>query len=51
MRRPRCTFFPRVSGKVAMAALKGDKSMSEFIVQFELHFNYITQFRQHVMTH
>ena len=50
MRRPRRTFSPEFRAKVALAALKGDKTtVAEFAEQFELHPNQIIQFRQHAV--
>ena len=49
MRRPRCTFSPEFRAKVALAALKGDKTVAELAEQFELHPNQIIQFRQHAV--
>ena len=37
MRRPRRTFSPEFRAKVALAALKGDKTVAELAEQFELH--------------
>jgi transposase len=44
MRRPRRTFSPEFRAKVALAALKGDKTVAELAEQFELHPNQIIQF-------
>jgi transposase len=49
MRRPRRTFSPEFRAKVALAALKGDKTVAELAEQFELHPNQIIQFRQHAV--
>ena len=43
MRRPRRTFSPEFRAKVALAALKGDKTVAELAEQFELHPNQIIQ--------
>ncbi len=37
MRRPRRTFSPEFRAKVALAALKGDKTVAELAEHFELH--------------
>ncbi|NBP36644.1 MAG: IS3 family transposase, partial [Betaproteobacteria bacterium] len=49
MRRPRQTFSAEFRAKVAIAALKGDKTLAELSEQFELHPNQIIQFRQHAL--
>ena len=49
MRRRRRTFSPEFRAKVALAALKGDKTVAELAEQFELHPNQIIQFRQHAV--
>ena len=49
MRRPRRTFSPEFRAKVALAALKGDKTVVELAEQFELHPNQIILFRQHAV--
>ena len=49
MRRPRRTFSPDFRAKVALAALKGDKTVAELAEQFELHSNQIIQFRQYAL--
>jgi hypothetical protein len=45
--------FARVSSraKVAIAALKGDKTLAELAEQFALHPNQIIQFRQYALEH
>jgi transposase len=47
MRRPRRAFSPEFRATVALAALKGDKTLAELAEQFELYPNQIIQFRQH----
>lgn len=37
--------------KVAMAALKGDKTLSEFAAQYEVHSTQITQWKQQLRQH
>lgn len=37
MRRPRRTHSPEFKAKVALAALRGDKTLAELAEQFELH--------------
>jgi len=51
MRRPRRTFSAEFRAKVAIAALKGDKTLAELAEQFELHPNQIIQLRQHALEH
>lgn len=38
-RRPRRHHSPAFKAKVALAALKGDKTMSELATQFDVHLN------------
>jgi len=49
MRRPRRAFSLEFRAKVALAALKGDKTVVELAEQFDLHPNQIIQFRQHAV--
>ena len=42
-RRPRRNHSAAFKAKVALAALKGDKTMSELATQFDLHPNQIKQ--------
>jgi transposase len=37
MRRPRRTHSPEFKAKVALAAMKGDKTLAELAEQFDLH--------------
>jgi transposase len=51
MRRPRRTFSPDFRAKVAIAALKEDKTLAELAEKFVLHPNEIIQFRQYTLEH
>jgi len=42
-RRPRRNHSPAFKAKVAIAALKGDKTISELAQQYDVHANQITQ--------
>jgi transposase len=44
-RRPRRNHSPTFKAKVALAALKGDKTLAELASQFDLHPNQITQWK------
>jgi len=44
-RRPRRNHSPAFKAKVAVAALRGDKTMSELVTQFDLHPNQIKQWK------
>src|SRR5690606_15272314 len=46
MRRPRRNHSPQFKAKVALAALRGEKTLAELAEQFDLHPNQITQWRQ-----
>ncbi len=48
-RRPRRNHSPAFKAKVALAALKGDRTMSELAVQFDLHPNQIKQWKDHLL--
>ncbi len=45
MRRPRRNHTPAFKAKVAIAALRGDKTMIELSEKFDVHVNQITQWR------
>ena len=45
-RRPRRNHSPALEAKVALAALKGDKTMSELATQFDVHPNQIKQSKE-----
>ena len=44
-RRPRRNHSPVLKAKVALAAVKGDKTLSELSQQFDIHPNQITQWK------
>ena len=44
-RRPRRNHTPAFKAKVALAALKGEKTLSELAQQFDVHPNQITQWK------
>ena len=46
MRRPRRNHSPQFKAKVALAALRADKTLTELAEQFDVHPNQITQWRQ-----
>ena len=43
-RRPRRNHTPVFKSKVALAAIKGDKTVAELAQQFDVHANQITPF-------
>ena len=45
MRRPRRNHTAAFKAKVAVAALKGDKTLAELAEKFDVHANQITQWR------
>ena len=48
-RRPRRNHSPAFKAKVALAALKGEKSLAELAQQFDVHPNQITQWRAQLL--
>ena len=48
-RRPRRNHSPAFKSKVALAALKGDRTMSELATQFDLHPNQIKQWKDQLL--
>ncbi len=49
-RRPRRNHSPAFKAKVAVAALKGDRTITELAEHFDLHPNQITQWRSQLMS-
>ena len=50
-RRPRRNHSAGFKAKVALAALKGDRTMSELAQQFDLHPNQIKQWKDQLLEH
>lgn len=48
-RRPRRNHSPAFKAKVALAAMKGDRTMSELATQFDLHPNQIKQWKDQLL--
>ena len=48
-RRPRRNHSPTFKAKVALAALKGEKTLAELAQQFDVHPNQITQWRAQLL--
>jgi transposase len=46
MRRPRRNHSPQFKAKVALAALRGEKTLTELAEQFDVHANQIVQWKQ-----
>jgi transposase len=49
MKRPRRNHAPGFKAKVALAALKGDKTLPELAQQFDVHPNQITQWKAQLL--
>lgn len=49
MRRPRRKHTAAFKAKVAVAALKGDKTLAELAERFDLHANQITQWKTQLL--
>lgn len=48
-RRPRRNHTPAFKSKVALAAIKGDKTVAELAQQFDVHSNQITQWKNQLL--
>ena len=48
-KRPRRNHSPAFRAKVALAALKGDKTLAELAQQFDVHPNQITQWKAQLL--
>ena len=48
-RRPRWNHSPVFKSKVALAAIKGDKTLTELSQQFDVHPNQITQWKTQLL--
>ena len=48
-RRKRRNHSPEFKAKVAIAALKGDKTLAELAQQFDVHTNQITDWKTHLL--
>lgn len=48
-RRPRRNHSPAFKARVALAALKGDKTMSKLATQFDVHPNQIKQWKDQLL--
>ena len=49
MKRPRRNHAPAFKAKVALAALRGDKTLAELAQQFDVHPNQITQSKSQLL--
>jgi transposase-like protein len=48
-KRPRRNHSPAFKAKVALAAVKGDKTLAELAQQFDVHPNQITQWKAQLL--
>ena len=49
MKRPRRNHSPAFKAKVALAAIRGDRTLSELAAHFEVHPNQITQWKSQLL--
>ena len=49
-RRPRRNHSPAFKAKVALAAIRGEKTLAELAEQFDVHANQITSWRSQLRT-
>ena len=49
MRRKRRNHLPGFKAKVALAAIKGDKTLAELSEQFDVHQNQITDWKKQLL--
>jgi transposase len=49
MRRKRRNHLPGFKAKVALAAIKGDKTLAELAQQFDVHQNQITEWKRQLL--
>lgn len=50
MKRPRRNHAAAFKAKVALAAIKGDKTLAELAAQFDVHANQITQWKSELLS-
>ena len=50
MTKKRRTLSPVFKAKVALAAVRGEKTLSELAAQFEVHPNQITHWKKHLLS-
>jgi len=49
LRRPRRNHTPTFKAKVALAAIKGEKTMAELVQEFDVHTNQIKQWKDQLL--